>query len=194
MRNKKKLLRIIKKIIASFRKRIFFTCHRILIEALKNNSYMWTERLDAVASSSESFPRPVELCSLGKLESIESQFLYKIIIPTTAKSYSQVFNLSLSFDYRWVAWSVLIPLIQIILSCNAAVPDPPTARTTTIGARKLATAEDCSGVVAFAASHGSINVRIELSSSFSKKGIFWSKKLRWMYKNHCDTFGSILKL
>ncbi|XP_046736993.1 complement C1q-like protein 3 [Diprion similis] len=70
----------------------------------------------------------------------------------------------------WVVWSVL--LLQIASFGYAAIPDPPTARTTTIGARKLATAEDCSGVVAFSASHGHINdARVVLSETLVNKGV-----------------------
>ncbi|XP_015523096.2 complement C1q-like protein 3 [Neodiprion virginianus] len=70
----------------------------------------------------------------------------------------------------WVVWSVL--LLQIASLSYAAIPDPPTARTTTVGARKLATAEDCLGVVAFAASHGQINdARVVLSETLVNKGV-----------------------
>ncbi|XP_046465752.1 C1q-like venom protein [Neodiprion pinetum] len=70
----------------------------------------------------------------------------------------------------WVVWSVI--LLQIASLSYAAIPDPPTARTTTVGARKLATAEDCLGVVAFAASHSQINdARVVLSETLVNKGV-----------------------
>ncbi|XP_012269023.1 uncharacterized protein LOC105693573 isoform X2 [Athalia rosae] len=72
----------------------------------------------------------------------------------------------------WVVWSVL--LLQLIVSSSsyAAYPDPPTATSTTIGARKLSTAEDCLGVVAFSASHGTVNdARVVLSETQVDKGV-----------------------
>lgn len=42
---------------------------------------------------------------------------------------------------------------------GAAVPDPPeNSGITTIGSKKLGTAADCAGVVAFSATQGTVNV------------------------------------
>lgn len=57
-----------------------------------------------------------------------------------------------------VVWAVLILAAAALI--DAAVPDPPENQPgiTTIGSKKLATAADCAGVVAFSATQGSVNV------------------------------------
>jgi len=56
-----------------------------------------------------------------------------------------------------VVWAVLI-LAAVVLT-DAAIPDPPeNSGITTIGSKKLATAADCAGLVAFSAIQGSVNV------------------------------------
>lgn len=56
-----------------------------------------------------------------------------------------------------VVWAVLI--LAVVALTDAAVPDPPeNPGITTVGSKKLATAADCAGVVAFSATQGSVNV------------------------------------
>lgn len=58
-----------------------------------------------------------------------------------------------------VVWAMLI--LAAIMLTDAAVPDPPeNPGITTIGSKKLATAADCAGVVAFSATQGSVNVSL----------------------------------
>lgn len=49
-------------------------------------------------------------------------------------------------------------ILAVVALTDAAVPDPPENPITTIGSKKLATAADCAGVVAFSATQGSVNV------------------------------------
>jgi len=56
-----------------------------------------------------------------------------------------------------VVWAVLT--LAAVALTDAAVPDPPEGPgITTIGSKKLGTAADCAGVVAFSAIQGSVNV------------------------------------
>lgn len=56
-----------------------------------------------------------------------------------------------------VVWAVLI--LAAAALTDGAVPDPPeNPGITTIGSKKLGTAADCAGIVAFSATQGSVKV------------------------------------
>ena len=50
-------------------------------------------------------------------------------------------------------------ILAVVALTDSAIPDPPeNPGITTVGSKKLATAADCAGVVAFSAVQGSMNV------------------------------------
>ncbi|XP_076235598.1 C1q-like venom protein [Calliopsis andreniformis] len=81
-----------------------------------------------------------------------------------------------------VVWSVL--LLSVILA-EAAVPDPPTSGITTVGSLKLATAADCSGVVAFSATQASVDhARVVLAETLVDKGVGYVAQTG-IFVTHC---------
>lgn len=72
--------------------------------------------------------------------------------------------------YR-VVWLVLIATSSIL--AEAAIPDPPNSKASAVNPLKLSTAVDCTGVIAFSATHASVDVSI-LNPSFYIK--FYIKK------------------
>ncbi|KYN44389.1 putative chitinase 3, partial [Trachymyrmex septentrionalis] len=83
-----------------------------------------------------------------------------------------------------VVWAVLT-LAAIVLT-DAAVPDPPeNSGITTIGSKKLATAADCAGLVAFSAIQGSVNeAKLILAETLIDKGVGYAAQTG-IFTTHC---------
>ncbi|XP_029168892.1 uncharacterized protein LOC114938915 isoform X2 [Nylanderia fulva] len=83
-----------------------------------------------------------------------------------------------------VVWAVLI--LAVVAFTDAAVPDPPeNSGITTIGSKKLATAADCAGVVAFSATQGSVNeARLVLAETLVDKGVGYAAETG-IFTTHC---------
>ncbi|XP_032669600.1 uncharacterized protein LOC116843344 isoform X2 [Odontomachus brunneus] len=83
-----------------------------------------------------------------------------------------------------VVWAVLI-LAAAVLT-DAAVPDPPeNPGITTIGSKKLATAADCAGLVAFSATQGSVKeAKLVLSETLVDKGVGYAAQTG-IFTTHC---------
>ncbi|KAG5348188.1 CHI10 chitinase, partial [Acromyrmex charruanus] len=83
-----------------------------------------------------------------------------------------------------VVWAVLI-LAAVVLT-DAAVPDPPeNSGITTIGSKKLATAADCAGLVAFSAIQGSVNeAKLILAETLVDKGVGYAAQTG-IFTTHC---------
>ena len=79
-----------------------------------------------------------------------------------------------------VVWSVL--LLAAAILAEAAVPDPPASGITTVGSLKLATAEDCAGVVAFSETRGSVNQA--LTQTLVNKGVGYVAQTG-IFTTHC---------
>ncbi|KYM96558.1 putative chitinase 3, partial [Cyphomyrmex costatus] len=83
-----------------------------------------------------------------------------------------------------VMWAMLI-LATVVLT-DAAVPDPPeNSGITTIGSKKLATAADCAGLVAFSAIQGSVNeAKLVLAETLVDKGVGYAAQTG-IFTTHC---------
>ncbi|XP_020279045.1 uncharacterized protein LOC109852354 isoform X2 [Pseudomyrmex gracilis] len=84
-----------------------------------------------------------------------------------------------------VVWAVLILAAAALI--DAAVPDPPENQPgiTTIGSKKLATAADCAGVVAFSATQGSVHeARLVLADTLVDKGVGYAAETG-IFTTHC---------
>ncbi|EGI59292.1 Putative chitinase 3 [Acromyrmex echinatior] len=86
-----------------------------------------------------------------------------------------------------VVWAMLI-LAAVVLT-DAAVPDPPeNSGITTIGSKKLATAADCAGLVAFSAIQGSVNeAKLILAETLVDKGVGYAAQTG-IFTTHCPGF------
>lgn len=84
----------------------------------------------------------------------------------------------------WTVWALLGLTAGLLV--ESAVPDPPTSGITTVGSLKLATAEDCAGVVAFSASKASNNVwKFPYPHFVTKRGKFIIEA-RFIKKQECS--------
>ncbi|KAL6254684.1 hypothetical protein P5V15_013991 [Pogonomyrmex californicus] len=83
-----------------------------------------------------------------------------------------------------VVWVVLI--LAVAALTDAAVPDPPErSGITTIGSKKLATAADCAGLVAFSAIQGSVNeAKLVLAETLVDKGVGYAAETG-IFTTHC---------
>ncbi|EZA62651.1 Endochitinase, partial [Ooceraea biroi] len=83
-----------------------------------------------------------------------------------------------------VVWAVLI--LAAAMLTDAAIPDPPeNPGITTIGSKKLGTAADCAGVVAFSATQGSVNeAKLVLSETLVDKGVGYAAQTG-IFTTHC---------
>ncbi|XP_072763532.1 C1q-like venom protein isoform X2 [Anoplolepis gracilipes] len=82
-----------------------------------------------------------------------------------------------------VVWAVLI--LAVVALTDAAIPDPPENPITTVGSKKLATAADCAGVVAFSATQGSVNAaKLVLAETLVDKGVGYAAETG-TFTTHC---------
>ncbi|XP_043281948.1 uncharacterized protein [Venturia canescens] len=83
-------------------------------------------------------------------------------------------------------WAVLALLgLTAGLLVESAVPDPPTSGITTVGSLKLATAEDCAGVVAFSANKATnTDARLVFAETTMNKGVGYIAETG-IFTTHC---------
>ncbi|XP_043471709.1 complement C1q-like protein 4 [Leptopilina heterotoma] len=83
-----------------------------------------------------------------------------------------------------VVWTALI-LAAVAFLAEAAVSDPKTSGITTVGSKKLATATDCVGVIAFSATQGSVkDSKLLLAETLIDKGIGYVAETG-IFTTHC---------
>ncbi|XP_011308432.1 uncharacterized protein [Fopius arisanus] len=82
-----------------------------------------------------------------------------------------------------LVWLVVLGLIAYL--GEAAQPDPPASGITTVGSLRIATAEDCAGVVAFSATSGTNNdARLIFSETLVNKGVGYVAETG-IFTTHC---------
>ncbi|KAK0162244.1 hypothetical protein PV327_008596 [Microctonus hyperodae] len=100
-----------------------------------------------------------------------------------------------------LVWTILLGLSAGLL-VNAARPDPPRSGITTVGSLKLATAEDCVGLVAFSATSSTNNdAQLIFRETLVNKGVGYIAETG-IFTTHCPGiyhisfagYGSDLKL
>jgi len=68
---------------------------------------------------------------------------------------------------------------------ESAQPDPPASGITTVGSLRIATAEDCAGVVAFSATSGtSSDARLVFAKTLINKGVGYAAETG-IFTTHC---------
>ncbi|XP_015122445.1 uncharacterized protein LOC107044893 isoform X2 [Diachasma alloeum] len=82
-----------------------------------------------------------------------------------------------------LVWLVVLGLTAYLV--ESAQPDPPASGITTVGSLRIATAEDCAGVVAFSATLGTNNdARLIFSQTLVNKGVGYVAETG-IFTTHC---------
>ncbi|XP_063995329.1 uncharacterized protein LOC135172844 [Diachasmimorpha longicaudata] len=82
-----------------------------------------------------------------------------------------------------LVWLVVLGSVAYLV--ELAQPDPPASGITTVGSLRIATAEDCGGVVAFSAALGTNNdARLIFSETLVNKGVGYIPETG-IFTTHC---------